>query len=189
MFGHFFNLVFKVLIISPNLRNRNLLQCKCKSNVWHLICEHALAVALNLEITFDCLVEAKKKLLTSRKSKGSTRAVNMNPSFKGKGLKKSQIQHKCNKEMKSASSKRQRFATVSVSSKTPKGSSTSDQVISAGYIQPNIQPFFTVLILPNTQPIPSCISSFTQPFLISSNKQPILNITNVLTQDSLTQDP
>ena len=189
VFGHFVNLALKGLIISPNPRNRNLLQCKCKTNVWHLICEHALAAALNLGITFDCLVEVKKKILTSRKSKGFTRAVNMNPSFKGKGLKKSQIQHKCNKEMKSASSERQLFATVCVSSKTPKGSSTSDQVITAGYIQPNIQPFSTVLILPNTQPIPSCISSFTQPFLIPSNKQPILNNTNVLTQDSLTQNP
>ena len=175
MFGHCVNLALKGLIISPNLRNRNLLKCKCKTNVWHLICEHALAVALNLEITFDCLVEVKKKILTSRKSKGFTRAVNMNPSFKGK--------HKCNKEMKSASSERQRFATVSVSSKTPKGSSTSDQLISAGYIKPNIQPFSTILILPNTKPIPSSISSLNQPFLIPSNKQPILNNANALTQD------
>ena len=34
------------LIISPNSRNRNLLQCKCKTNVWHLICKHALAAAI-----------------------------------------------------------------------------------------------------------------------------------------------
>ena len=168
------------LTTSLNPRNRNLLQCKCKTNVWHLICEHALAAALNLWITFDYLVEVKKKILTSRKSKGFTKAVNMNPSIKEKGLKKSQSQNKCNKEMKSASSERQRFAAVSLSSKTPKGSSTSDQVISAGYIQP----FSTVLILPNTQPIPSNISSFTQPFLIPSSKQPILNNTNVLTQHS-----
>ena len=45
----------------------------------------------------------------------------MNPSIEEKGLKKSQIQNKCNKEMKSATSERQRFAAVSVSSKTPKG--------------------------------------------------------------------
>ena len=108
----------------------------------------------------------------------------MNPSIEEKGLKKSQIQNKCNKEMKSATSEKQRFAAVSVSSKTPKGSSTSDQVISAGDIEPNIQPFSTGPILPNTQPIPSSISSFSQPFLIPSSKQPILNNSNVLTQVS-----
>ena len=59
------------LIILPNPRNRNLLQCKCKTNVWHVICEHTLAAALILGITFDYLVEVKKKILTSRKSKDS----------------------------------------------------------------------------------------------------------------------
>ena len=106
VFGHFVNLALKVLIISPNPRNRNLLQCKCKTNVWHLICEHALAAALNLGITFDYLVEVKKKILTSRKSKGFTKAVNKNPSIKEKGLKKSQIQNKCNEGVKPATSKR-----------------------------------------------------------------------------------
>ena len=59
------------LIILPNPRNRNLLQCKCKTNVWHVICEHTLAAALNLGITFDYLVKVKKKILASRKSKDS----------------------------------------------------------------------------------------------------------------------
>ena len=86
--------------------------------------------------------------------------------------------------MKSAASERQRFAIVSISSKTPKRSSASDQVTSAEDIQPNIHPFFTRLILSNTQPIPSSISSFNQPFIIPSSKQPILTNTNVLTQDS-----
>ena len=108
----------------------------------------------------------------------------MNPSIKEKGLKKSQIQNKCNKEMKSATSEKKRFAAVSVSSKTLKGSSTSDQMISAGDIQRNIKPFSTGIALPNTQPIPSSISSFSQPFLISSSRHPILNNTNVLTQHS-----
>ena len=57
-------------------------------------------------------------------------------------------------------------------------------MISAGDIQLNIQPFFTGLILPNTQPIPPSNSSFSQPFLIPSSKQPILNNTSVLTQSS-----
>ena len=74
--------------------------------MWHLICEHALAAALNLGITFDYLVEVKKKILTSRKSKGFTKAVNKNPSIKEKGLKKSQIQNKCNEGVKPATSKR-----------------------------------------------------------------------------------
>ena len=85
--------------------------------------------------------------------------------------------------MKSATSARQRFAVVSISSMTSKGSSASDQVIS-GDIQPNIQPFSTRLILSNTQPIPLNISSFSQPFIIPSSKQPILTSTNVLAQDS-----
>ena len=88
MFDHFVNLALKGLIKSPNPRNRNLLQYKCNTIVWHLICEHALAAALNLGITFDYLVEVKKKILTSRKSKGFTNAVNTNPSIKEKGLKK-----------------------------------------------------------------------------------------------------
>ena len=86
--------------------------------------------------------------------------------------------------MKSATSERQRLAVVSVSSKIPKGSSEGDQVISAGDIQPNIQPFPTRLILSNSQPTPSSISSFSQPFIIPSSKQPILTNTNVLTQAS-----
>ena len=57
-------------------------------------------------------------------------------------------------------------------------------MISAGYIRPNIQPFSTGLILSNTQPIPSSISSFSQPFIIPSSKPPILTNTNVLTRDS-----
>ena len=76
--------------------------------------------------------------------------MNMNASVKEKRLKKSQIQNKCNKEMKSAASEWQRFAVFSVSSKT----SASDQVISAGDIQPNIQPLSNGLILSNTQLIP-----------------------------------
>ena len=95
------------LLILPNPRNRNVLQYKCKTNVWHLIYEHALAAALNLGITFDFLFEVKKKILTSRKSKGFTKAVNMNASIREKDLKKSQIQNKCKKEMKSATSERQ----------------------------------------------------------------------------------
>ena len=57
-------------------------------------------------------------------------------------------------------------------------------MISARDIQLNTQPFSTGLILRKTQPIPSSISSFSQPFLIPSSKQPILNNTNVLTQNS-----
>ena len=100
--------------------------------MWHLIHEHALAATLNLGITFDYLVEVKKKILTSHKRKNFTKAVNMNPSIKEKGLKKRQIQKKCNKEMKSATTERQRFAVTSVSSNTPKRSPASDQVIYAG---------------------------------------------------------
>ena len=74
--------------------------------MWHLIHEHALAATLNLGITFDYLVEVKKKILTSHKRKDFTKAVNMNPSIKEKGLKKSQIQKKGNKEMKSAATER-----------------------------------------------------------------------------------
>ena len=86
--------------------------------------------------------------------------------------------------MKSATSERQRFVVVSISSKTAKGSSASDQLISAGSIQPNIQSFSTGLVLSNTQPIPSSISSFSQPFIIPSRKQLILTSINVLSQDS-----
>ena len=57
-------------------------------------------------------------------------------------------------------------------------------MISARDIQLNTQPFSTGLILRKTQPIPLSISSFSQPFLIPSSKQPILNNTNVLTQNS-----
>ena len=58
------------LTISSNPTKRNLLQCNCKNNVWQLICEHTLAAAINLGITFDYLVEVKKKVLT-RLHKGS----------------------------------------------------------------------------------------------------------------------
>ena len=70
------------LIISSDTGNLNLLQCICKNNVWHLICEHTLAAAINLGITFDYLVEVKKKVLTCRKRRGFIKAVTMNASIK-----------------------------------------------------------------------------------------------------------
>ena len=76
------------LTISSNPRKRNLLQCNCKNNVWQLICEHTLAAAINLGITFDYLVEVKNKVLTCRKNKGFIIAVAMNASIKEKCLKK-----------------------------------------------------------------------------------------------------
>ena len=92
--------------------------------------------------------------------------------------KKSQIQIKCNKEMKSTTSERQRFAVGPISSKTPAGYPPSAQVISAGDIQPNTKPFSTGLIQSSIQPIPSGISLFSQPFIIPSSKQPILTNTD-----------
>ena len=79
------------LIISSDTGNLNLLQCICKNNVWHLICEHTLAATINLRITFDYLVEVKKKVLACRKSKGFIKAVAMNASIKEKGLKKARF--------------------------------------------------------------------------------------------------
>ena len=88
----------------------------------------------------------KKKILASRKSKGLTKAVTMDASIKEKGLKKGQTQKKCNKEMASATSERQRFAVGSISSRNPIEYPASYQVISAGDIQPNIHPFSTGMI-------------------------------------------
>ena len=70
----------------------------------------------------------------------------MDASIKEKGLKKGHTQNKCNKEMASATSERQRFAVDSISSRNPKEYPASDQVISAGDIQPNIHPFSTGII-------------------------------------------
>ena len=58
---------------------------------------------------------------------------------------KARFKIKSNKEMKSTTSERQRFAGSPISSKTPKGYSASAQVISTGDIQPNTKPFFTGL--------------------------------------------
>ena len=148
--------------------------------MWHLICENTLAAAINLGITFDYFVEMKIKVLACRKSKGLIKAVAMNASIKEKGMKKSQIQRKCNKEMKSTTSERQRFAVGPISSKTPTGYPASAQVISAGDIQPNTKPFSTRLIQSSIQAIPSSILLFSQPFIIPSSKQPILMNTNFL---------
>ena len=50
-----------------------------------------LAAAINLGITFDYLVEVKKKVLACRISKGFIKAVAMNASIKEKGLKKARF--------------------------------------------------------------------------------------------------
>ena len=84
--------------------------------------------------------------MTSRNSKGLTKTVTMDVSIKEKGLKKGHTQDKCNKEMASATSERQRFAVDSISSRNPKEYPASDQVISAADIQPNIHPFSTEII-------------------------------------------
>ena len=65
----------------------------------------------------------------------------MYASIKEKGLKKGQTQNKSKKEMASATSERQRFAVDCISSRNPKEYPASDQVISAGDIQPNIHSF------------------------------------------------
>ena len=70
----------------------------------------------------------------------------MYASIKEKGLKKGQTQNKYNQEMASATSERQQFAVDSISSRNPKEYPASDQVISAGDIQPNIHPFSTGII-------------------------------------------
>ena len=67
----------------------------------------------------------KKKFLTSRKSKGLTKAVTKYASIKEKGLKKGHTQNKYNKEMASATSERQRFAVDSI----PQGIQNSIQLV------------------------------------------------------------
>ena len=73
-------------IAAPYLQNKNLNQCKCNTSVWHLTREPSLAVALNMQIYFDYLVEVTKKTISSRKTKGFTKAVKTDVTIKEKGL-------------------------------------------------------------------------------------------------------
>ena len=72
----------------------------------------------------------KKKILTSLKNKGNEYECK----YQRKRSQKGQIQNKCNKEMKSAASEWQLFTVFSVSSKTSKEPSASDQVVPVGDI-------------------------------------------------------
>ena len=75
-------------IISPTSKNRDFLQCKCKTNSWYLICEHTIVVAMHLNICFAYFVQVKKKKITVSKAKrGLTSALESDLTPSQSGLK------------------------------------------------------------------------------------------------------
>lgn len=93
-------------IISPSSRNRDLLECKCKTHTWFLICEHTIAVAVNLNMCFAYFVQVKKKIMQSKARRGLTAAIETDLTI---GLKKDQIKkHHAKKKTQESSQDDQR---------------------------------------------------------------------------------
>ena len=54
------NSVYPV-IVAPNEKNRNMLECKWKSCTWFKLCPHTVAIACDTGISFDFFSEIKRK--------------------------------------------------------------------------------------------------------------------------------
>ena len=88
------------LIVAPNKKNRNLLECKCKTYTWYNLCAHTVAAACDINMTFDYFVEVKKKLSSKGKKRGLTSSITANLSSKEMGMKPDEIARKNNQKKK-----------------------------------------------------------------------------------------
>lgn len=88
------------LIVAPNKKNRNVLECKCKTYTWYNLCAHTIAVACDIKISFDFFVEVKKKLNLKAKKRGLTKALEKDLTDKERGMKLDEIAKKNNRKRK-----------------------------------------------------------------------------------------
>ena len=59
-------------ILQPRGKNKVYLECDCKLFHWYKICQHALAVSVDIGISFEYLTEVKKKVCQGKGSLKST---------------------------------------------------------------------------------------------------------------------
>ena len=86
------------LIVAPNKKNRNILECKCKSYTWYNLCSHTVAVACDTGISFDFFSEIKKKVNLEGKKRGLTKALEFDLTDKEKGMNQYEIAKKITRE-------------------------------------------------------------------------------------------
>ena len=82
------------LIIAPNKKNRNILECKCKSYTWYNLCSHTVAVECETGTSFDFFSEIKKKIYLKGKKRGLTKTLEFDITDKEKGMKQDEIAKK-----------------------------------------------------------------------------------------------
>ena len=133
-------------IVAPTSRNTDFLTCKCKTLVWYNFCVHSVAVACELNISFDHFVEAPKKHQNNvGKKRGLSAAKESDLSAKEKSMKKGEIRKNATTKRKKAFNQaendhRQRFQeNSSLISKTP--ISTNQATISLTQQNPRIYYF------------------------------------------------
>ena len=81
------------LIFAPN-KNKNILECKCKSYRWYNLCSHTVAVACDTGISFDFFSEIKKKVNLEGKKRGLTKALEFDLTDKEKRMNQDEIAKK-----------------------------------------------------------------------------------------------
>ena len=79
------------LIIAPNKKNRNILECRCKSYMWYNLCSHTVVIGCDTEISFNFFSEIKKKINLNKKKRGLTKALEFDLTDKEKGMKQDGI--------------------------------------------------------------------------------------------------
>ena len=82
------------LIIAPNKKNRNILECKCKSYMWYNLCSHTVAIRCDTEISFNFFSESKKKINLNKKKRELTKALEFDLTDKEKRMKQDEIAKK-----------------------------------------------------------------------------------------------
>ena len=76
------------LIVAPNKKNRNILECKCKSYTWYNLCSHTVVVECETGTSFDFFSYLKGK------KRGLTKTLEFDITDKEKGMKQDEIAKK-----------------------------------------------------------------------------------------------
>ena len=78
------------LIVAPNAKNRNILECKCKS----YMCFHTVAILCDTGISFDFFSEIKKEIYLKGKKRRLIKTLESDLTDKEKGMKQGEIAKK-----------------------------------------------------------------------------------------------
>ena len=82
------------LIVAPNTKNRNILECKCKSSTWYNLCFHSVAILCDTGISFNFFSEIKKEIYFKGKKRGLIKTLESDLTDKEKRMKQDETAKK-----------------------------------------------------------------------------------------------